>query len=81
MDRKRMESLVKQLGWKIFKINRHVKCIDQNGNIRIISYGRLKKCADNPKFLKGSDCNKTIWLKNKDLSKSSLKINTKNPTL
>ena len=69
MNRKRIESLLKELGWTIIRINRHVKCRDQKGNIRIISYGRLKQCADNPKFFKGSNCNKTIWLKNKNPDK------------
>lgn len=77
MDRKRMESLVKKLGWKVIKINRHLKCLDQQGNIRIISYGRLKKCADNPKFFRGSDCNRSMWLKNQKLETTPYELNTK----
>lgn len=77
MNRKRVESLVKKLGWEVLGINRHVKCKDNEGNIRIISSGRLKKCADNPKFFKGSDCNRSLWLKNKDLDKTTIKLNTK----
>lgn len=69
MNRRRVESLIKQMGWELISVNRHYKCKDEKGNIRIISNRRLKLCADNPKFVRGNTCNKTVWLKNKDANK------------
>lgn len=69
MQRKRVESILKQLGWTVISMNKHIKCKDQNNNIRIISHTLVKKCADNPRFFNDSASNKTRWLKNKNIIK------------
>ncbi len=61
----RIFSTLKKLGYEFINENRHIKCKDPDGNIRLVSRKYLKRCADNPRFIRTVISNRGLYLKNK----------------
>ena len=61
----KIPSVLKKLGYTIIGENRHIKCRDKDGNIRIVSRKYLDRCANNPRFFNTVTSNRGLWLKNK----------------
>lgn len=57
--------ILKELGYTIKSINKHIKVIDSAGNIRVLSHKVLEQAADNAKYLKRIK-NGTIWLNSRN---------------
>ena len=65
MRTNQVKSALKKLGYTFIRDNRHVKCIGPDGNIRILSKKYLKRCMDNPRFLRTVQSNRSMYFKNK----------------
>ena len=65
MMRKENIKILKELGFTLLNENRHLKCLDADGNIRIVSNKLLSQCKANKRFLNTCLSNKTLWSKNK----------------
>lgn len=61
----RMFSVLKSLGYEFINENRHIKCRDSEGNIRLVSRKYLRRCIDNPRFFRTVISNRGLYLKNK----------------
>ena len=57
--------ILKELGFTLLNEKKHIKCLDADGNIRIVSGKLLDKCRSIKRFLNTCLSNKTLWLKNK----------------
>ena len=60
-----VKSALKKLGYTFVRDNRHLKCIDPDGNVRILSKKYLERCMDNPRFLRTIQSNRSLYFKNK----------------
>lgn len=65
MVKGKAKAVLKKLGYTVLGENRHIKCMDQDGNIRIVSRKYLERCANNPRFFNTVTSNRGLWLKNK----------------
>ena len=65
MRKDQIRSVLKEMGYTLIRDNRHLKCIDKDGNIRIMSKTYLKKCVNNSRFFRTLKSNRTLYFKNK----------------
>ena len=72
MKTRQVESVLKKLGYTLISDNRHVKCIDKDGNIRVMSRKYLKRAVSNSRFFRTILSNRSLYMKNKDPNKMTI---------